>query len=333
MVAHATDASDSSGTPPLVRVVCPLLELASAVAGGGSAVEPSNRCRSFSPPRDIAVTQQRLVCLGDAYVDCPLFAKSGRRGPGPGGRSARAMPAPMTDAADAAAVAALPAGSGAAGLAMPGDVPSFESRSASVLGPFGAATRALRGRQARPASRPMPTIVAAIILVIALGAAFLFTTSRGGLSMPGGGSSAPGTAAGSGVPGASTANPTVEPVPASPAPSVSASAAAAPTMTPAPSTVRSPTPGPTARPSAAPTTGPAQTPSPSPPPAFAGLDACPDRVGCYLYRIRSGDNLTLVALRFGITLTALRAANPGIVDPSLIHVGDLIRVPVPAPNP
>jgi len=69
------------------------------------------------------------------------------------------------------------------------------------------------------------------------------------------------------------------------------------------------------------------------PPAFAGLDPCPDRAACYLYTIRPGDNLTRVALRFGVTLTALRAANPEIVDPRLIHVGDLIRIPVPASTP
>jgi hypothetical protein len=76
-----------------------------------------------------------------------------------------------------------------------------------------------------------------------------------------------------------------------------------------------------------------QTPSATLPPAFAGLKACPDRTGCYLYRIRSGDNLTAVAQRFGVTLAALRTANPEIIDPSLIHVGDLIRIPVPIPAP
>jgi hypothetical protein len=354
VAAHATDAFGSSGALPPVPVVCPLLELASAPAGGASAVDSSNRCASFSQPRVIAVTQQRLVCLGDAHVDCPLFARLGRRGRGSGGRSAQAMPVPVAVPVPAAvvgrpaAVTVRPAGSDAAGLAMPADhvddVPSSESESesGSVSVPIARVTRASRGRQARPASRPMPTIVAAIILVVALGAAFTFTTFRGGLSMPGGGSGSPGVAAASSTPGAptaptapgaATANPTVQPVPVSPTPSAAALAAATPTMTPAPSAIRSPTPRPTVRPSAAPTTGPAQTPSASLPPAFAGLDACPDRAGCYLYRIRSGDNLTLVALHFGVTLVALRAANPEIVDPSLIHVGDLIRIPVPAPTP
>lgn len=346
MAAHATDASGPSGMLPPIPFVCPLLELASAPAGGAPAVDPSNRCASFSQPRDIAVTQQQLVCLGDAHVDCPLFTRSGRRGRSLGGRGVRAMPVPIPAPAAVvgrpAAVAVQSAGSEAAGFAMPadhgGDVPSSESgsvsgsRSGSVLGPFVGVRRSPGGRQARPMSRPMPTIVAAVILVVALGAAFVFTTFRGGLTMPGGGSGPAGIVAGSSTPGAATV-PDASLVPASPTPSATAPAAAALTMTPAPSAIRSPTPGPTVRPSVAPTTGPARTPAASLPPAFAGLDACPDRAGCYLYGIRSGDNLTLVALHFGVTLAALRAANPEIVDPSLIHVGDLIRVPVTAPTP
>jgi LysM repeat protein len=65
------------------------------------------------------------------------------------------------------------------------------------------------------------------------------------------------------------------------------------------------------------------------PAAYAGLKPCPDAPDCYLYRIHAGDNLTAIAKRFGITLVALKAANPEVKDPSLLHVGDKIRVPLP----
>jgi LysM repeat protein len=39
--------------------------------------------------------------------------------------------------------------------------------------------------------------------------------------------------------------------------------------------------------------------------------------------------MTGIAARFGITLAALKQANPEITDPSLLHVGDRIRVPLP----
>jgi spore germination protein YaaH len=60
-----------------------------------------------------------------------------------------------------------------------------------------------------------------------------------------------------------------------------------------------------------------------------GLEPCPDRPDCYLYRVRSGDTLTAIAGHFGITLQALRAANPEIAYPSLIRVGDTIRISLP----
>jgi LysM repeat protein len=39
--------------------------------------------------------------------------------------------------------------------------------------------------------------------------------------------------------------------------------------------------------------------------------------------------MTSIAAKFGITLAALKAANPEIRDPSLLHVGDTLRVPLP----
>lgn len=54
------------------------------------------------------------------------------------------------------------------------------------------------------------------------------------------------------------------------------------------------------------------------------------------YMVESGDTLLAVAERLGVTLEALLEANPDIVDPNRISVGQVIRVPsagvVPSPT-
>ena len=49
------------------------------------------------------------------------------------------------------------------------------------------------------------------------------------------------------------------------------------------------------------------------------------------YLIQPGDTLFTIARRFGITLEALLAANPGITNPNNIVPGQRITIPVPAP--
>jgi LysM domain len=149
-------------------------------------------------------------------------------------------------------------------------------------------------------------LVAAGVLVVAVVVAVVFTSLRGGLSLPG--------ADGSVAVASPTPRPSV-PAPPSPTPTVRPSA----TPTPTPALTPSPVPRPTAT----------SAPSPSLPAAFEGLAPCTDVADCYLYKVRSGDNLTAIAARFGLTLTQLKAANPEVKDPSLLHVGDVIRVPLP----
>src|SRR5215468_1163757 len=55
------------------------------------------------------------------------------------------------------------------------------------------------------------------------------------------------------------------------------------------------------------------------------------------YTVQSGDNLFRIALRFGVTTSALASFN-GIVNPNLIFVGQVIKIPpggtsVPASTP
>lgn len=47
-----------------------------------------------------------------------------------------------------------------------------------------------------------------------------------------------------------------------------------------------------------------------------------------MYKVKSGDTLGKIATSYHITLKELLAANPQIKNPDLIHVGDLIKIPV-----
>ena len=45
------------------------------------------------------------------------------------------------------------------------------------------------------------------------------------------------------------------------------------------------------------------------------------------YIVRSGDTLTAIAARFGVSLAALEAANPQISDPNRIFPGQVVSIP------
>lgn len=47
-----------------------------------------------------------------------------------------------------------------------------------------------------------------------------------------------------------------------------------------------------------------------------------------MYKVKAGDTLGKIATSYHITLKELLAANPQIKNPDLIHVGDLIKIPV-----
>ena len=90
----------------------------------------------------------------------------------------------------------------------------------------------------------------------------------------------------------------------------------------------SPTPAATATP--APTS--AATPAPTATPAsdrYALLRPCPNRSDCWIYVVRSGDNLASIANYFGHSLDTIRAMNRQITNPTTIRAGDQIRMPPP----
>jgi spore germination protein YaaH len=65
------------------------------------------------------------------------------------------------------------------------------------------------------------------------------------------------------------------------------------------------------------------------PVAWRKLEPCPASDPCYLYVVKRGDTLRVIAARFDTTIKKLRKLNPKLGDPSTIRVGSTIRVPPP----
>ncbi len=83
--------------------------------------------------------------------------------------------------------------------------------------------------------------------------------------------------------------------------------------TPAPATA-----APGGEPTVAPTVAPTQRPAPTAEPSSTPRPRT--------YKVRSGDTLTAIAARFGTTVAEMAALN-NIANPSLIRVGQVLRIP------
>jgi spore germination protein YaaH len=58
------------------------------------------------------------------------------------------------------------------------------------------------------------------------------------------------------------------------------------------------------------------------------LRPCPNRSNCWIYTIRSGDNLTSIANFFGVSLDRIYAMNPN-VRPTGLRPGSQLLIPTP----
>ncbi|MDX6573561.1 MAG: LysM domain [Gaiellales bacterium] len=176
-----------------------------------------------------------------------------------------------------------------------------------------------------PKAARQPISVAVIgsglVLAAALAASFAFLVVRGGFDLP------IGTPGPSELAVATTASPAAT---TSPAPTLAPSTSPSPTPSPSPSPSAAPSPSATVAPTATPAATARPTARPTPAPTsdrYALLTRCPGTPDCWIYTIRSGDNLQSIANWFGVSYDRVRAMNPGLAVP--IHAGERLRIPTP----
>ena len=177
--------------------------------------------------------------------------------------------------------------------------------------------RYLRGSmgaaQPRTVGRGVRTVTPATAgALVAFAAAFLlsvaFVIANGGLVLS----------------AAATRSPGAADVAAGNSPASTASSAA-PTATPTVSATAAPAPLPTPRPT--PSSGTTATP-PASSDRYALLKACPDEPGCWIYLVRSGDNLSSIANYFGVKLQTVQTLNPW-TSSTRLQAGQQLRLPPP----
>ena len=200
----------------------------------------------------------------------------------------------------------------------------------------------------RTSAVPRATVAALLVLVLSAGISFGFVVQRGGIELPVV-AGAPSPSLIALVPTESPESPTASPEP-TPEPSEVASASAevvaspsaspspSPSASPSPSPTPSPTPAPSASaavaPTIAPTVAPTEKPTPKPTKKprsdrYKLLDPCPNQKNCWIYTVRSGDNLYSIANYFGISLAVIYDWNPRYAQGARLRQGDEIRMPPP----
>jgi LysM domain-containing protein len=155
-----------------------------------------------------------------------------------------------------------------------------------------------------------PVFASIVVLVMAVSASVAFAMARGGLVL---------SAASPAPPPSSVA---AIPSPIAPAVSPSAATPAAP-ASPSPSPSLTVSPSPFATPTVKPTA--AATPRSD---RYKLLRACGDAPRCWIYTVRSGDNLYSIANYFGVSKDSIYARNPWLRKSGL-RAGQELRLPPP----
>ncbi len=177
--------------------------------------------------------------------------------------------------------------------------------------------------------RALASLTPAIAVSLAtLALAFLISV---GFTMANGGLTLPSIAVATGTPAASAsavaAAPSAGGSAASVAPSAMVPSASPAAVTASPASPASPTLEPTATPPATPKPTPKPTKKPTSD-RYALLTACPGKSDCWIYVIRSGDNLASIANYFGVSLQRVKNMNPWTKTTGL-KSGQQLRIPTP----
>jgi LysM repeat protein len=175
-------------------------------------------------------------------------------------------------------------------------------------------------KQVRAGVQLTPAIAGALLVLAASFALSVgFVVANGGMSLPGVASPSPDVAAASIAPGPSAS-------PDSGIGVASAEPSIAPTPEPSPeASVQAETSPPTATPTATPSEPISPSPSSD---RYALLSPCPDAPTCWIYVVRSGDNLVSIANYFGVPLAEVYSRNPWAETEQLV-AGRELRLPPP----
>jgi LysM domain len=149
-----------------------------------------------------------------------------------------------------------------------------------------------------------PAIAAALaVLVLSFGVSVAFVVANGGLTLPVAAVAATASPSGTAAAAGPLATPGAQPTPRT----LASAGTSVPSVTPS----AKPSGLPTATPIVTPSPSPATTPKPKPTSSrYALLKPCPDKPKCWIYVIRSGDNLVSIAHYFGVSVDRVRALNP-----------------------
>jgi LysM repeat protein len=170
--------------------------------------------------------------------------------------------------------------------------------------------------QARSGMELTPAIAAALLVLAASFALSVgFVVANGGMNLPVVVSPSPLMAEGSAGP-TSSESPAAPTVAGSPAPSAEPTPEAS---------VEAETSAPNVRPTSSPSLAPTESPTSD---RYALLTPCPDASDCWIYVVRSGDNLVSIARYFGVPLAVVYERNPWAETTRLV-AGQELRLPPP----